>query len=226
MAGHAVPLPDPTSIMPFLGLFILVISKPRDLVGCHIPTLHLPALSIFQDNRFALAPDGTLPGDENVARIFDVLELVGLDSVPDSAGWIPLSPEYPEFQQQRFWRLTLQPEAVLSALMARVAVGTFRGEEIRLARAIYFALSLEAEELQSGPSIGDGFGSGCGFVRGHGEPGARGGGDGVKSGAHERNIEPLRERDRRMVEDDLSEMGSLRSCPSETAESRRVTFTP
>jgi hypothetical protein len=215
MAGHDVPLPNPISILPFLGLFVIVILKPEDLVGCRIPTLHLPALSILQDNRFILAPDGTLPGDENAARIFDVLGLVGLDPVPDSDGSILLSPEYPAFPQQRFWQLPSQPEAILSALMTRVAVGTFRGEEIRLARAIYFALSFEAEEFRSGSSIGDGFGSG----RGHSEPGVRGGSDGVKSSAHERNLETLHQRAQRMGEDNQGEKGGLRSRPLETAES-------
>ena len=96
---------------------------------------------MLQDNHFALAPDGTLLGDENVARIFDVLGMVRLNPVPELPGVIPLSPEYPEFGQQCYWRLTLPTEAILAALIARIAIGTFGGEEIRLAQVIYLTLS-------------------------------------------------------------------------------------
>jgi hypothetical protein len=204
MAGYAVTLPDPTSILPFLGLFTIVILKPGDLLGCCIPTLHLPALSILQDNHFALAPAGTLPGGENVARIFDVLGMIGLDSIPDSFGAIPLSPEYPEFGQQRYWRLTLPPEAILAALIARVAMSIFEGEEIHLAQEIYYTLGLEAlarvphggggPSGGGGPDRGGGSGGGSGRGCGGSGPGARGGGvgggglSGGKFSAHKRNL--------------------------------------
>lgn len=100
--GEGVELPDPTTILPFLGLFTIVILKPEQLVGCFICTQHLPALSILQDNNFVLAPNGTSPADENAARIFDVLEIVNGDP-QISLGLIPLSPEIPEFHQQRYW---------------------------------------------------------------------------------------------------------------------------
>ena len=236
MAGHAVTLPDPTSILPFLGLFTIVILKPEGLLGCRIPTLHLPPLSILQDNHFAFAPAGTLPGDENVARIFDVLGMIGLDPVPESCGMIPLSPEYPEFEQQRYWRLILPPEAILAALMTRITIGTFEGEEIRLAQEIYHTLRLEA--LAHGPDCGgrSGGGSGGGSGQGHGSsgPGARGGGrdggglSGDKFIAHERNPrsrnprsrnrEPPRKKARRTGEGDLGEKGGVKSCPLKTAE--------
>jgi len=234
MAGRAVSLPDPTSILPFLGLFTLVTLKPGGLVGCRIPTQHLPALSILQDNHFALAPDGTLPGDENVAPIFDVLGMVGLDPVPESLGVIPLSPEYPEFGQQRYWRLTLPTEAILAALIARITIGTFEGEEIHLARVIYLTLSLEAMEHGphggSGPGGGGGpdRGGGSGRGRGGSRPGAGGGSGGGLSGAkpstHQRNLrstdrEPPRKRGRSTGEGDLGEKGGLRSRLLESAES-------
>lgn len=211
MAGHDVPaLPDPRPILPFLQLFTIVILKPGSLLGRCLLTLHLPALSILQDDHFVLAPDGTLPGDENVARIFDVLEMtrIGLDPVPESLGVIPLSSEHPEFTQQRYWRLTLPTEAILAALIARVATGTFESEEILVARAIYHKLSLEIVEAKlhggGGPSSGSGPGRGGGRG-GHGGKSGRGcGGSGLtsthKMKLRSTNREPPRKDGRRWSE--------------------------
>ncbi|KAF5382097.1 hypothetical protein D9615_004218 [Tricholomella constricta] len=177
MTGAIVALPDPAPILPFLGLFSIVILKPEGLVRRRISTQHLPALSILQDNRFMLAPDGTPPEGANVARIFDVLATGALDPVPVSQGMIPLSAEDPEFRQRRYWRLTVLPEAILTALMARNSLGTFRGEEIDVATRIYHILSLEAmQRNQLGPAGGGGPGDGGG--PGHGGGPGRGGGRG------------------------------------------------
>lgn len=74
--GADVPLPDPSSILPYLGLFTLAILDPDNVYGCHISTQHVPPLSILRNKHFEDAPEGTSPVDDNVARIFDVLAFV------------------------------------------------------------------------------------------------------------------------------------------------------
>ena len=184
MSGEDVALPDPTTILPFLGLFTLVVLKPGPLVGCDICTKHLPVLSILQDNKFVRAPDGTSPADENVARIFDVLE-VARENPQISLGLIPLSPEAAEFHQQRYWQLTLKPEVVLAALISRIAGGIFEADEIGMAQAIYHVLDLRRLERPGlsgsglggpggGSGPGRGGGSGRGGMSGRGAPGPSG----------------------------------------------------
>jgi hypothetical protein len=73
-----------------------------------------------------------------VARIFDVEIANGDPQI--SLRLIPLSPESPEFHQQRYWQLTLKPEVVLAVLIARIAGGTFEGDEIAVAHLSHLAL--------------------------------------------------------------------------------------
>jgi len=148
-AGHTTPLPDPTSILPYLNLFTIVVLRPESLVGCRISTLHLPAISTLVNNQFLPAPDGTSADDENAVRIYDFLELVSrLDTRPASMspGQIPLSPKYSDFGQRRYWRLALPLDAVLAALITQTTVGpgTYDSEEIRLVQSIYHTLNQEA----------------------------------------------------------------------------------
>ncbi|KAM6502735.1 hypothetical protein JOM56_002712 [Amanita muscaria] len=122
--GHVVNLPiDPTAILPYVPLFVIVILKPEQLGGRCISTLHLPPLSILEGNRFVLAPNGTLPTDQNVARIFDVLGIAAAKP-PKSAGWIPLSLVDAEFNQQRYWRLPVNAEAILAMLFSRISTAS------------------------------------------------------------------------------------------------------
>src|SRR5262245_11046753 len=119
MTGNNVDLPNPTSILPYLGLFTIVILKPSQVAGCVINTSHLPTLSILRNDRFEPAPIGTSPTDPKAARIFDSLALAGTTPTM-SLGKMLLSPQHPEFSERRYWRLPLQIEAVLSGLMDRV----------------------------------------------------------------------------------------------------------
>jgi hypothetical protein len=233
MLGEEVALPDPTTILPFLGLFSIVVLKPKQLVRCDICTKHLPVLSILQDNKFVRAPDGTSPADENVARIFDVLE-VARDNPQISLGLIPLSPESAEFPQQRYWQLTLKPEVVLAALIPRIADGTFEVDEIGVAQAIYYTLGLRRLERLGlsvpglggpggGGGSGRGGGSGGGGMSGQGAPGG-GGGPSGESSVHKRNLrstdrETAPKRSRTTEEGGLGKNCGLRSRPLDIAES-------
>ncbi|KAM6501410.1 hypothetical protein JOM56_004424 [Amanita muscaria] len=170
MAGDEVALPDPTPILPYLGLFTIVSLRPDDLLGCTITTTHLPELSHLQDNRFSPAPHGTSPADQNVAQIFDVLDIAA-GSPPMSLGDIPLSPEHPQFQRQRYWRLPVTIEVVLAVLIERAGAGINEIPGIKTAKAIASIINLKSigcRGFKSSadhclPSVGPGGSSGgCG----------------------------------------------------------------
>ena len=227
MAGENVPLPNPMPILPYLGLFTIIILRQQSLIESFINTQHLPALSILQENRFEFAPDGTLPGDKNVARIFDVEWLHNQHPAPVSLGGVPLLPEDPDFAQQHYWHLPSQTEAILAVLIDQVGRGgNFQSEEICVAQAIYHRLMLDDLEPRddggAGPSEGGGpsGGPGHGHGSGHGgrRPGAHHGGGGrlgVPKLAHTmklRSTDPPPKKRR-------GKTGHLRSCPFEAAES-------
>ncbi|KAF9519335.1 hypothetical protein BS47DRAFT_1337094 [Hydnum rufescens UP504] len=151
MEGADVALPDLDSVKPYLGLFTLVILRPSDVFGRCISTQHLPELSILQGDQFEIAPTGTSPVGENVARIFDV-QAIAADPPPKSSGIIPLSPKDPEFKEQRYWRLPLGIGAVCAALIAYVALESYTSHEICCAQEIMAVLVLR--RLQRGPSSG------------------------------------------------------------------------
>lgn len=130
-----MPLPDPSSILPYLGLFTLAILDPDNVYGCHISTQHVPPLSILRNKHFEDAPEGTSPVDDNVARIFDVLAFVA-PGPPMSHGVIPLSPGNDIFEQKRYWRLPVSIEGVFAALIARLGYHPYRSREAARARKI------------------------------------------------------------------------------------------
>lgn len=134
--GLDVDLPDLESVLPFLGLFTLVILLPEELDRLQLVTHHLPNLSILDGSQFISAPTDTLPDAPGVARIFDVLAIT--DTLPEKYCRIPLSPYHIEFTHQRYWRLPAKPEVALMMLMERIRGVTDTGcEEINHARLIY-----------------------------------------------------------------------------------------
>jgi hypothetical protein len=172
MTGANVELPDPTSIFPYLGLFTIVILSPDDVVGCCISTQHLPTLSILQNSHFIPAPSTVSPADQDMARIFDVVAVSSTDP-PISLGTIPLSPEDPEFQHQRYWRVPVKTEAVLAALIERVGIYEFECQEIHLAQMIPCILRLQRHGMLPA-SLGFGNSNGPGSGGGGGPSGGRG----------------------------------------------------
>ncbi|KIL66585.1 hypothetical protein M378DRAFT_160578 [Amanita muscaria Koide BX008] len=167
MTGDEVALPDPTPILPYLGLFTIVTLRPYDVLGCTILTNHLPELSHLQENCFSPAPHGTSPADQNVAQIFDVLAIAA-GNPPISLGDIPLSPEQPQFQQQRYWRLPVAIEVVLAVLIERAGAGINEIPEIKTAKAIASIINLKSIDFKGFkssaddglPSVGPGGGGG------------------------------------------------------------------
>ena len=52
-----VKLPDPTAILPYLGLFSLVVLNPNDLTDYELLTTHLLGLSILHNGHFTPTPN-------------------------------------------------------------------------------------------------------------------------------------------------------------------------
>ena len=185
----SVDLPDPNTILPYLGLFSLVVLTPDDLKDHILLTSHLPDLSILQNNRFIAAPANILPTAPNVAQIFDVIAVI--DTKPlRQFGHIPLSPEDPAFRHKRYWRLPTKIGPILAVLVDRVRYVVDGCEEIAVARQIHSILILNLDGIPvprpplsqpgsgrsdgSGPSGGGGGGGGGG----EGGPSSSGGGSG------------------------------------------------
>ncbi|KIM79552.1 hypothetical protein PILCRDRAFT_823471 [Piloderma croceum F 1598] len=171
--GRNVDLPDPTAILPYLGLFTLVVLTPEDLKGHEIATTHLPDLSIFDNRHFTLDPNAS-PTAPNVARIFDVMDIIRFNP-PKKTGHIPLSSQDPEFRQQRYWRLPTKIGVVLATFIERIGFVNYGSEEISLAQTIRDILSLACQGLtvvdpshsrSGGGSSGSGMSGGCGSSTG------------------------------------------------------------
>lgn len=170
--GQNVDLPDPTAVLPYLGLLTLVVLTPEDLKDHEIATTHLPDLSIFDNRRFTLSPNAS-PTAPNVARIFDVMDIIRFNP-PKKRGHIPLSSQDPEFQQQRYWRLPTKIGVVLATFIERIGFVNNGSEEIGLAQTIRDILSLARRGLTAvDPSLNR---SGGGRSSGSGMSGGGGGG--------------------------------------------------
>ena len=139
--GLRVDLPDPSLIIPFLGLYSLVILSPGQVTGLQLVTSRLPKIFKREGRHFTAAPDDTSPNAPDVARIFDVLGRN--DNSEYVYGRIPLSPSFPDFPERRFWRLPAQLGTVLAMLMACAPLAESECSEVQLARGILSAIELK-----------------------------------------------------------------------------------
>lgn len=112
--GHQVHLPDPTSILPYIGLYTLVPLEPKGLYGLQHLT-PLPGLSIISSHHFVPAPPGIPPNTANVTQIFNAISPTTI--IPSETSQIPFSPLYLEFREQYYWLLPVKPEVVFLQLM-------------------------------------------------------------------------------------------------------------
>jgi hypothetical protein len=164
-------IPDPSRILPYIGLYTLITLKPAEL-EFKITTSSFPCLSILTNGEWVPAPPHTLPTAPNVARIFDA-RAVPVGNHPESFGIIPLCATHPQFSQTRYFRLPKQSlGAVLSALLLRVILHPPVGEETRLAHGLYAVLAWR--QL--------GFGDLAGTRLSGGGSGPSGGGSGLNGG--------------------------------------------
>lgn len=173
--GTSVGLPNPTAIIPYIGLFTLVTLDPTTAARNIMTTPYLPGLSIIHNNEFEEAPANTSATAENVARIFDSLDIE--EDTPFNLGVVPLAPGVAAFEEKRYWRIPVLAGAVFAALMARLMDDSSECEDIVLARRIVAHLTLKTSG-GSGPSGGP---SG-GRAGGRGDGSSRGGGGGSRDG--------------------------------------------
>lgn len=123
--GKEVDLPNVKSVLPFLGLYSLVVVHPTELHKLQILAHHLPALSVLQNGQFVLAPPDMQPDAPDAVRIFDVLAMTDTMEVPlaptaasaPASNQIPLSPHDAGFAHKRYWRVPAQAGVMLMMLL-------------------------------------------------------------------------------------------------------------
>ena len=176
LGGISVDLPNPAAIMPYIGLFTLVTLDPTVAARNIVITPFQPGLSVLRNNKFRRAPANTSATAENVARIFDSLDIE--EDAPLNFGMVPLVPGVAAFEEKRYWRFPVFAGTIFAALMARLPYDLSECEDIELARRIVAHITLKSSG-GSGPS-GSGGPSGGGGGRGNGP--SRGGGGGSMEG--------------------------------------------
>jgi len=177
--GASVGLPNPASIIPYIGLFTLVTLDPTTAARDIMTTPYLPGLSIILNNDFEEAPANTSATAKNVARIFDSLDIE--EGAPFNASVIPLAPGVAAFEEKRYWRIPVFAGTIFAALMARLPNDLSGCEDIVLARRIVAHLSLK---ISGGSCPSGGPNGGKGGGRGDGP---RGGGGGSREGGRKQS---------------------------------------
>jgi hypothetical protein len=137
VAGTTDSIPDPSLVLPYIGLYSMVHLKPDELEELILVIPVFPHLSILRDNQWVPPPSEATPATQHVARIFDARSLParGFDI---SLSFVPLYAGHPQFRETRYWRLPKATlEGVLSAVMLRAVVGPTIGDELLIAKALY-----------------------------------------------------------------------------------------
>jgi hypothetical protein len=112
-----IALPNPVKLLPFLHLFIIVPLRPSELHNFVLSSSFFPPLSICRNNIISPAKEDDL-AQPDLFRLFDVHD--SDDSV--ACGHIPLSEQFTDYSEQRYWRMKdVHPELILGSLMVRVA---------------------------------------------------------------------------------------------------------
>lgn len=146
--GRVDGLPDPMSILPFLGLYSLVPLRIEELASADVKiyTPLRPDLSIYREGHWLIAPfDEVLPDNALTARIYDAASLSPDHFLSNSFGIIPLVEEDPEFDKNHFWRLPVDLGVVLAAFLDRAIVvpDSWSTYHVRLAKSIYALLYVQ-----------------------------------------------------------------------------------
>jgi hypothetical protein len=171
-----VPLPDPASVLPYLGLYTIVTLRTDAASETRIATTHFPRLSVLRGSTFIKAPARTLATSEKAARIFDASAIN--NTTPINDGSVPISPQDSRFKEQRYWRIPVTPEAILSAFIERLNLDNSNCEDVNLGRYIRSALERRRPGgVEPGGSKESDAGRG-GRRGGGGGGGGRDGGDG------------------------------------------------
>lgn len=172
--GTPQEIPDPSSVLPYIGLYTMVHLKPDELVDVEMPTVRFPNLSILSNGQWIPASANTSPSAPNAALIFDATA-VATTPGPGRPANIPLSANQPDYFHKRYWRLPSSAfGGILSAIMLRVVNSPSNAyDELRLARNLFNYLSLQKDELEV-PETSDSAGPGGPGGPSGSEPGAPG----------------------------------------------------
>ena len=115
--GSPVGLPNPTAIIPYIGLFTLVTLDPTTTARNIMNTPYLPGLSIIHNNKFKEAPANTSATAKNVTHIFDSL---GIQEDTFNFGRVPLAPGIAAFGEKHYWQIPVFIGAIFAVLMSRL----------------------------------------------------------------------------------------------------------
>lgn len=139
-------LPDPSAILPYIGLYTIVHLKATELQDFTHCTPFFPPLSILHNGQWGNESTRTPSIAPNVARIFDSLAVNASGQRP-SPGVIPLHPDHPHYPQKQYWRLPKTTlGGILSAVMWHVRANLFtadRSDELRMVELLHCLLTLK-----------------------------------------------------------------------------------
>lgn len=146
-----IGLPDPRSILPYLGLYTLVPLAPERLINVNFLVFSEAELSEIHNGRWTVVPPGRTPSSSTTARIHDTTALRLTDRA-DSSPKIDLSTT--ARPEQRYWRLPTRIAPMLAALLDRVAfLANSDCEEIKLAIRLRNLLLIAPHNLEKSSSL-------------------------------------------------------------------------
>jgi len=156
-------LPDPSAILPFIGLYSVIHLKSTRLQRLTHCTPFFPPLSVLHNGQWENAPTGTASTAPNVARIFDPLAVNSSAQHP-SPSLMPLHPDHPDYSHKRYWRLPKTTlSGILSAVVWRVTALPFNDDdESGLVGILHALLVFRAFDIRAGLGGDAGRGSGEG----------------------------------------------------------------
>jgi hypothetical protein len=134
-------LPDPSAILPYIGLYTIVYLKPEELRDVTISTSFFPPVYILSNGLWQMAPNQTVLTGPTVAHIFDPLT-VNTSRQHPSPGLIPLHSDQAQFARKQYWRLqNASLEGILSAVVFRAILNPSHTDELELAKDLHCILT-------------------------------------------------------------------------------------
>ncbi|KAI0285402.1 hypothetical protein BGY98DRAFT_945758 [Russula aff. rugulosa BPL654] len=147
-------LPDPSAILPYIGLYTIVQLKPFEMQDTILSTTFFPPPSVLRKGLWEIAPNQTVStAPKKVAHIFDSLAVNDASGQHPSLGIIPLQPEQPEYPHKRYWRLRYTTlDWILSAVILRSFLLSTRPttDELKIVKLMYAILSVNHNRPSGG----------------------------------------------------------------------------
>jgi len=134
-------LPDPSSILPYIGLYTIVHLKATQLRNVDFMAGYFPPPSVLRNGRWEDARTRSTSTGPNVARIFDSLAVNDSGQRP-SPGLIPLHPDHPHYSPKQYWHL---PKTSLGGILSAVVLRAMNSpstadDELEMVRALHMLL--------------------------------------------------------------------------------------